>query len=159
MKGERSAQRRQARDLLRRVLQIGIERDDDRASRVGESREHGSVLTGVPRERDHGHPMVFRLDDEELFERPIGAPVVDIDDLGGTIERVEHAPDPCVELRETAQSGRSQAAWRRMTSESAVATSVTSSRVRSGKSGRERMLSEARVASGRSPGVSPSCSR
>ena len=92
----------QARDLLRRVLQIGIERDDDGAARVGESREHGSVLARVARERDHGHPMVFRLDDEEFLERPIGAPVVDIDDLGGTIERVEYGPDPCVELRETA---------------------------------------------------------
>ena len=54
--------REQPRDLLGRVLEIGVDRDDDVAARVGEAGEDGGMLPDVPGERDDRHARVARRD-------------------------------------------------------------------------------------------------
>src|SRR5581483_8288147 len=75
-------------NLLGRVLEVGVERDDDVRARVRESGEDRRMLPDVPGERDDRDALVPGGDREQDVERPVAAAVVDVDHLGGPIERL-----------------------------------------------------------------------
>src|SRR6185312_16432101 len=65
-------------DLLRRVLQVGIQRDDVVAARVGEARENGHVLTRVTGEEEHPSTVRAALELRPQYGRgTIAAAVID----------------------------------------------------------------------------------
>ena len=71
----------QARDLLRRVLQVGVERDDHVAPRALHAREHGGVLAVVAVEPDHTDGRILMMQRAQDVRRSVAAPVVDEDHL------------------------------------------------------------------------------
>ncbi len=77
-------------DLLGRILQVGVERDDHVALDHGESGEDGRVLAEVAREfHDHDAIRVPRGLGSQQVDRFVAAAVVHEDDLVGAAERVE----------------------------------------------------------------------
>ncbi len=93
----------QAGDLLRRILQVGIERDDALAAHVLEAGDDRHVLAVVgveqddPRHVGSGQELVL-----EQRRRAVAAAVVDEDDLVRDMQRVERRIQP----GEQARAGR-----------------------------------------------------
>ena len=68
----------QPRNFLRRILQVGVERDDDLAARLLEAREDRRMLSEVARQLDHPHaPLFARRDFAQYAERIVARSVVD----------------------------------------------------------------------------------
>ena len=85
----------EARDLLGRILQVGIERHGDAPAHVLEPREDRHVLAEIAVEEDHpgrvGTLVELR---RQHLRRSIAAAVVDEDDLVALAGVVEHAIEP-----------------------------------------------------------------
>ena len=81
----------QPRDFFRRILQIGVECDDDIAARLFEAREDRRMLSEVARKLDHPHAALFaRRDFAQDAERVVARAVVDENRLPRAVEAVEH---------------------------------------------------------------------
>ncbi len=82
--------RQHARDLLRRILQVGIERDHVAAAGVRKPGQDRPVLAKVRREQHHARDLGAQLELLAQYrDRTIAAAVVDEDDLVAAAERVE----------------------------------------------------------------------
>ena len=93
--------REQLRNLLGRILQVGVERDDDVAAHPLERRHDRHVLAVVGVEIDDAGDVGPRgVLGAEQFERPVGAAVVGEDDLVGPAEPVEHGVEAGEERRQ-----------------------------------------------------------
>ncbi len=82
-------------DLLRRILQVGIQGDHELAARIGQARHHGRVLAEVGVE--HHHPRLLRAQQELLpqqRDRTILAAVIDEHDFEGDLQRIEGRIQP-----------------------------------------------------------------
>ena len=93
--------RQQLRNLLGRILQVGVERDDDLAAHPLERRHDRHVLAVVGVEIDDAGDVGPRgVLGAEQFERTVGAAVVGEDDLVGLAESVEHGVEAGEERRQ-----------------------------------------------------------
>ena len=90
----------QARQVLRRVLEVAVHRDQHLAPRPDEPRVHGGVLPEVPLEAHRAHPPVGRVEPLELAEGRVRRAVVDEDQLERVARAVERFDRPRVELAE-----------------------------------------------------------
>ena len=82
----------QLRDLLRRVLEVVVDRDDDRAVRRADPGEERVVLSVVPHQVDPADARVRRGELLDPLPARVVAAVVDEHDL--VVGAVEHRGDP-----------------------------------------------------------------
>ena len=88
-------------NFLRRILQVGIQRDRDAAAHALESGENGQVLAGIARQHDGAHAVrMCRHDFAKQGGRVVAAAVVDEDHFIGSAQ--------CVERREEAREQQRQ---------------------------------------------------
>src|SRR4051812_32063240 len=83
----------ESRDVPRIVLKIPVQRDDDSASSVIETRHHGGGLTYVAAQPKSHHAPVNRHG-PDLIPGVVLAPIVDQDDFEGTGEGFQGLKDP-----------------------------------------------------------------
>ena len=87
-------------DLGRVVLEVGVDRHDDLAARLEESRLERRGLSEVPTEPNHDHVRVLVVQTGQHGAAPVGRAVVDEDDLERLPSRLECRSDLTVELLE-----------------------------------------------------------
>jgi hypothetical protein len=88
-------------DLLRRILQVGIERDDELSLGVLEPGEDRGMLAEVALEQHHARlPRAGLLLAAQQGHRSIAAPVIDEDALVRHLETVEGGIEPPEERRQ-----------------------------------------------------------
>ena len=90
----------EARNFLRGILQVGVERQDDVSFRPLHPGENRGVLPVVAVEPDHLHRWVLRSECAQDVRRSVAAPVVDEDDLVGLAELLEGQRQAMVEVAE-----------------------------------------------------------
>ena len=91
----------QPRDLLGRVLQVGIERDHVRAARLREGGEDRQVLAGIACQHHHAGDVRAALELlAQLGDRAVGAAVVDEHHLVAAAERIQRRIQPLEQLRQ-----------------------------------------------------------
>ena len=158
--------RDQLADFLRRILQVGVERDDDVAAAVLETGHDRHVLAGIGGKQDDAGDIGPRL---ELLaqdrRRAVAAAVVDEDDLVGFAQGVERRVKAGEQRRESGflvvdgdddgECGRGHAISGRL-AVSAEQTRSTSLSCIEGKRGSVSVAAPMRSASGKSPPLKPS---
>ncbi len=156
-------------DLFGRVLQIGVEGDDDRRAGVLEAREDGHVLTVVAVEQHHaGDIRAQTLLRGQQRGRAVAAAVVDEQNFVGLVQRIESGVEAgeqrgesglfVVDGNDHRNGGVSMQSHRpncRSTASRASVTRVTSLSCIPGKSGRVRMEAPTVSACGKPPGWKP----
>lgn len=80
----------QTGDLLRRMLQIIIHRDDRPEPRGTHPAEDGVVLAVVLHEAESADELMFASQTTDLGPAAIPAGIIDEDDLEGLVERLQH---------------------------------------------------------------------
>ena len=88
----------EARDVLGRVLEVAVHRDDDPAAGTGQPGVHRRVLARVPLEPHRAHARVAGVDRLEHREAAVGRSVVDVDHLVRAAESLERGREPPVQL-------------------------------------------------------------
>ena len=92
--------REEAPDLLGRVLEIGVEGDDDVTARPLHPGEHRRVLPVVPVEPDDAHRPVLGVEGAQDVRGAVAAAVVHEDDLVRPPELLERLGEAMVEVAE-----------------------------------------------------------
>ncbi len=91
------------RDLLRRILQIGIQGNDVIAPRLREACHDGHVLPDIARQHHHaGRIGTTGKLLAQYRDGAVGAAIIDEDDLIGPSQLVQHRVQPVKQMLQTA---------------------------------------------------------
>src|SRR5258708_26763427 len=83
--------RDQPGNFLRRILQVGIEGDDNLTARLSEAREDRRVLSEIARQLHDSHaPFFSRRNFAQDTERVVARSVIDKDGLPRTVQAVKN---------------------------------------------------------------------
>ncbi len=89
------------RDVLRIVLEVGIESYDDLTLCFLETGVHGRALTEVPPENEGADLGVLLNESSKDLTRPVTAPIIDNDYLVGTLHPLEGSHQSIIEFGNT----------------------------------------------------------